>query len=308
MKELQLGLIGAGHWGRAYIRTIAGLPGMRLARVASRNPETAALVGKRCVVCADWRGVASAPDLDGVIIASPPALHAQVASACLEARRPVLVEKPLTMSVAEAEALVALAKRLGGFVLVDHTYLFHPAYVELKKRAQALGAPRLIRSEGGKCGPFRGDAGPLWDFGSHDVAVALDLVGRGLAAVEAKSERRGQGEVIDIRLDFPGGARAELRVGNGFETRRRKFSVVFEDRELTFDDAGGRPLVQTLLDAQGRPAGAAEEIPVAKVLPLTRAVEAFAEAVRGGSKDLSSLELGAAVVRVLAACEASLGR
>jgi predicted dehydrogenase len=305
VSEVRLGLIGAGHWGRAYIRTVASLPGLALTRVASKNPETAALVGKGCEVSADWRKIVSAKDLDGVIVAAPPAMHAELASACLAARLPVLVEKPLTLKVGEAQDLLALARRLGGFVLVDHVYLFHPAYVELKKRARGLGAPRLIRSEGGRLGPFRTDAAPLWDCGSHDVALALDMMGQSPSAVAAVSQPRPQGEIIDIRLDFASGARAELRVGNGFETRRRSFSVRFNDRELTLDDAGGPPLVASSLDGEGRPKGPAEKIEVDKALPLTRAVEAFAEAVRARSKDLSSLELGVAVVETLARCEAA---
>jgi len=272
--------------------------------VGSRNPATQELVGKDCVVSADWRELAHAGDLDGVIVCTPPKLHAEMVRACLEAALPVLVEKPLTMDLKEATSLLELARKKKGYVLVDHIYLFHPAYIELKNRARALGLPQSISSAGGRFGPFRDDAPPLWDCGSHDVSLALDFMGEKPKAAQATFRPQKQGTLIDIRLDFTAGAQARLCVGNAFPTRNRMFCVRFRDKALTLDDAGPRPLVLSELDQYGRPKGEGEEIKIEKALPLTRAVEAFAAAIRSGSKDLSSLELGGAVVDVLAWCEA----
>ena len=301
MNALRLGLIGAGHWGRAYIKTLAQVPGLVLAKVASRNPETRALAGPDCAVSAGWETVAQAKDLDGIIIATPPALHSAMTAACLESGLPVLVEKPLTMDASEAKSLLELARRKRGYVLVDHIYLFHPAYIELKNRARALGMPQLISSAGGREGPFRDDAPPLWDFGAHDVAMAVDFMGETPKAVQAAFRPQRKGELIDIRLDFTGGIQARLCVGNGYTRRERMFCVRFRERALTLDDAGPKLLVLSDLDQYGRPQNA-EEIKVEKTLPLTRAVEAFAAGIRAGSKDLSSLELGVSVVDILEKC------
>jgi predicted dehydrogenase len=305
VNPLRLGLIGAGYWGQAYIKTIAKIPGLRLARVGSRNPATAQLVEKDCVVSTDWRELAHAGDLDGVIVCTPPKLHAQMVRSCLESGLCVLVEKPLTMDVSEAKELLELARKKKGYVLVDHIYLFHPAYIELKNRARGLGVPQLISSAGGRLGPFRDDAPPLWDCGSHDVALALDFMGENPKAAQATFRPQKQGTLIDIRLDFTAGAQARLCVGNAFPARNRLFCVRFRDQALTLDDAGPRPLVLSELDQYGRPKGEGEDVKIEKALPLTRAVEAFAAAIRSGSKDLSSLELGVAVVDVLARCEPS---
>ena len=71
-KNLNLGLIGAGPWGHNYIRTIDGLDGITLACLASRNPESARLVGPGCKIHQDWREMIKTNDLNGVIIATPP--------------------------------------------------------------------------------------------------------------------------------------------------------------------------------------------------------------------------------------------
>ncbi|MBI3553561.1 MAG: Gfo/Idh/MocA family oxidoreductase [Elusimicrobia bacterium] len=301
---MKLGLIGAGPWGRNYIKTIAALPELALSAVASRNPETRALVGPGCAVTSDWRELAQDKGLDGVIIAAPPALHAEMASACLERGLPVLVEKPLAMEPASANELLALARRKKGFALVDHIYLFHPAYAELRNRARRLGPPALISAAVGNKGPFRPDARTLWDYGPHDVALCLDFLGEKPKAVEAKFRPQKQGELIDMRLDFSQGLQARLCVGNGMQKRESMFCVRWRDVALTLDDQGPRALVLSKLDQYGKPKDEGEEIAVEKALPLTKAVEAFASAIKAKSKDLSSLELGAAVVDILARCEA----
>ncbi len=307
MKELRLGLIGAGPWGRSYIKTIAGIPGLKLARVASRNPETRKLVPEGCEVTEHWHAVCESIDLDGVIIASPPHTHAEFVGACLNRGLPTLVEKPLTLDAAEAKGLLALARAKHGFVLVDHIYLFHNAYLELKNRARGLGVPQLISAAGGNKGPFRENALPLWDYGPHDLAMCLDFLGERPESIEAKFRPQDKGQLIDIRLKFSGGLQARLCVGNGMQKRERNFCVRWRDQALTLDDAGPRALVLSKLDMYGKPKDQGEEIKVDKTPPLTRAVEAFAKAIRAKSTDLSSLELGVAIVEILARCEEMRG-
>jgi predicted dehydrogenase len=305
LSDFRLGLVGAGPWGRNYIKTIASLPGLRLARVASKNPETRKLVPPGCEITKHWHSLCDSIDLDGVIIASPPDTHFELTRKCLERGLPVLVEKPLTLDPAQAAELLRLAREKKGYVLVDHIYLFHPAYLELKNRARGLGLPQMISSAGGNKGPFRKDARPLWDYGPHDLALCLDFLGAKPKSIEARFRALGDGELVDIRLDFPDGLQARLCVGNGMQKRERMFCVRWRDKALTLDDQGPRTLVYSRLDDYGRPKHKGdEEIVVEKIPPLTRAVETFVQAARAKSQDLSSLELGVAIVELLARCEA----
>ena len=111
--SLNLGLIGAGPWGRNYIDTIRALDGVALTRLASRNPESAALAGPDCEITGDWRKMLAAGDLDGVIIATPPALHAEMTLAAIDRGVAVLVEKPMTLNLAEAEIVLERAQSQG---------------------------------------------------------------------------------------------------------------------------------------------------------------------------------------------------
>ena len=293
---LALGLIGAGRWGRVFIRTLGNLDGVRLARVASSNPDTAALVD--CPVTPDWRDVAEDSSLDGVIIATPPALHADMTRAAVARGLPVLVEKPLTLDEDEARALDSFVRDEGGLVMVDHVHLFHPAWRALKERAAGLGPIRFIRTASGGPGPSRDDATVLWDWGSHDVAMCLDLMGTMPEGASARCvEKRPEGEAVSLRLDFPGGVRADVEISNIMERKTRLFSVVTDRGTLIYDGQGPSPLMH-------RQDGQDDVVmDVAAVPALDCAIMAFADAVRGGSRDGASLRLGADTVAVLARCQ-----
>ncbi|MBI4969605.1 MAG: Gfo/Idh/MocA family oxidoreductase [Rhodospirillales bacterium] len=307
---IRLGLIGAGRWGRVYIESIKRLPELRLARVASRNPETAARVGPDTTVEPDWRAVAQAPDLKGVIIATPPATHAEIALAAIEVGMPVLVEKPLALDVESAATIRQAAVAHKSFVMVEHTHLFHPAFRALKELGAPLGRLRRIDSEAGNHGPFRPDTPVLWDWGAHDVAMALDLVGRmpvELSAKRTQSESRaeGQGENLEIELVFPEGIEARICLGNLFATKRRTLAAQFERATLVYDDLAPAKLTLHPPGSDGRQEPG-EPLAIADTRPLDVALREFAEAILAERDDTHSLDLGVAVVSVLAALEEKL--
>ena len=297
---LRLGLIGAGRWGRNYVPTIGALDGVRLVRLADPDPACRALVDGSCRVTADWREVAEADDLDGVIVATPPALHATMTKTAVAAGRAVLVEKPLTVDAAEAAVLSRFVTHHGGYVMVEHTHLFNPAFRKLKELAGGLGPVREIHGEAGNHGPYRTDAPVLWDWGPHDVAMCLDLLG--VSPEKVAAERMAarpvgtiEGEILDIRLEFPEAVTAAIRIGNILDKRRR-FTVRFDDATLVFDDLADAKLLR-------RPG---EPVPVAPQRPLSVAVTEFAAAIRSGARDTASLDLGVAVTQVLARCQTVL--
>lgn len=302
---VRLGLIGAGRWGRNYIRTITGLDGLRLTAVASRNPGTASLVPDGCAVSPDWRELVTGKKIDGVVIATPPRQHAEMVRAAIDAKLPALVEKPLTLDLAEALALRDAAVSSGGFFMVGHTHLFHPAYRALKALAPELGPVRALRGEAGNFGPYRPDTPVLWDWGPHDVALCLDLMGK--MPEEARSrvaERRtvegGVGEIVEMSLTFPGGVGAELRFGT-LMPRRRWFAAHFDKGVLVYDDLAPAKLTRHApTSSYAAPTGSGIPVEIPDELPLTNVVKAFAAAIRSGKRDPEPMHFGVRVVEVLA--------
>ncbi len=302
MKPVRLGLIGVGSWGRNYIATLRDFPGAVLARVATRNPDAPALVGPSCEVQKDWRALLAAGDLDGVIITSPAPLHAEQLDAAISAGLPVLIEKPLTLDLGQARRFLEMAQASRVHVLVDHIYLFHPAYQELKRRASGLGAPLRIESSGGNLGPFRASVTPLWDYGPHDISLCLDLLGTMPTKIEAEAATARGGEILRVKLVFPGNVGASLTFGNGFAVKERRLRAVFEGGELLFDDLRDVPLRERLA---GKPSQA---LAVETERPMNRALRSFVQSIVSGEPDFASLRLAVDVVAVLEGCGKALGR
>ena len=303
---LRLGLIGAGRWGRNYIKTIATLDGVRLAELASNNPESAQLVPVGCTIRSDWRAILDARRIDGLIIATPPAMHARMICDAVDAGLPVLVEKPLTLNLAEALATREFVVARKGFVMVGHTHLFHPAFRKLKALAPRYGLIRTILGEGGNHGPFRRDTPVIWDWGAHDVAMCLDLLGdlpvhATARRVESRVMTEGFGEVVEMELHFPGAAMALIRIGN-ILPKKRSFKVELDKAALVYDELNPDPL--TLFLAPGF--SVQEAVEVGWERPLTRVLVEFAAAIGEGQGDTGSLDLGVRVVEVLQICADSL--
>jgi len=296
---IRLGLIGAGRWGRNYIRTIAALDGVRLTRLASRNPASAGWVGPGYVISADWRQVIGAGGIEGVIIATPPSLHAQMTIAAVAAGIPVLVEKPLTLGLAEAARLREQVRTRNGLVMVDHTHLYHPAFEELKRHVAALGMIREIEAEAGNQGPYREDVPVLWDWGPHDIAMCLNLLRelpREVSAARVAHERMGKAEAETVRLNLTFGAGLHARITlSNMIAKTRRFAVHCDGGVLVYDDVAPNKLVLRRDEEE-------EPINVPPEPPLSRVVKAFVAGIDAGNDATTSLDLAVDVVVVLGRC------
>lgn len=302
----RLGLIGVGRWGSNYVRTIQDSQHAVLARVSTERSDVSRLVGPTCHVDRRWQSLIDSGDLDGVIIATPTRLHFTMAHYALSRGLPVLIEKPLTMDVSEARALRELALERDIPMLVDHVYLYHPAYRALRHE---LGerVPLRIDGRAGNAGPLRPDTPVLWDWGPHDLAMCLDLVGETPTRVSAESlERRPVGntvgESLRLHLEFPSGTMANLSLSNILEERHRFLSVDTGSERLVFDDASEAKVYREPSGSSGR----RKPISFVTEPPLAVAVREFLEAIERGTGTDKEADLATEVVVTLARCAATL--
>ncbi len=302
--ELRLGLIGAGRWGKRYIETIRGMSGVRLAVVVSGNEETTHLVPDAAVV-SDWQDLV-AEDLDGVVIATPPATHSKILSSMVSAGIPTMVEKPLCLDLTEALALRDLVLKSKVLILVDHTQLFHPAFTALKVHGDELGPVRFIRSEGSAFGPFRPDVSVLWDWAPHDVSLCLDLLNR----VPEQVSALGDDGSITIWLHFDNQTSAWITNSNLSLQKRRLLTVYYQHHALVLDDSETDKLKEYRVDFEGSPKNCALDsgdiLPVPQGMPLTCAVSYFEQGIRGGDTARFGLDLACDVIRTIDAAQRAL--
>ena len=316
---VRFGLIGAGRWGRTYLRTIPVLADRcQLTHLCTRTPQHAELVPYPVAVTSDWKTLIDS-NCDAVIITTPPDTHAEILEACLEAGKPCIVEKPLCLDLATAERLHQRIKASSIPILVDHAHLFNPAYDELKRAVGNGGEPvRLIVSEGMGLGPFRSHTPALWDWAPHDFSLCLDLLGRMPQRIETLGGPRspqGVVEAVSVRLDFPGDVCAWVQVGGLSLQKRRTLSVFTETRLYLWDNLGSERLTVAPIAFSRRYDGGVPEPlqrspipPTSGLPPMVSMITYFLDGLAGGDRRYFGTELALNVTRLLAQCDVALRR
>ncbi len=233
---LQIGLIGAGHFGRFHALKLAGAKRARLAGVADLDAERARVVAREAgaVVCSveELLGVA-----DAVVIAAPAEFHFELASRALRAGKHVLVEKPIAASVAEAVELGRLARAAGLVLQVGHLERFSAAHGAVTAR---MGKPLYI--EAVRIAPFkpRGtDVSVILDLMIHDLDLILALIDAPIDHVDAvgASVASAHEDIANARIRFANGAVATITASRISLKTERKMRIFSQDKYLTVDFA-----------------------------------------------------------------------
>ena len=180
MSSIGLAVIGAGYWGPNLVRTAIATPALQLEWLCDLDEKRAqAVLGRYTTVKAteSYDRVLADPAVAAVAIATPVATHFDLVRAALEAGKHVLVEKPLTSSVAEGAKLAALAERSGLVLMCDHTYCYTPAVRRIREfiRGGEIGEVQFVDSVRINLGLVRSDVDVLWDLAPHDLSI-LDFV------------------------------------------------------------------------------------------------------------------------------------
>ena len=225
MSRLRMAVIGVGHLGKEHARILAGLREVELVGVADVNSEQAVAVAGRCGTRAFDRFEPLLGRVEAVTVVVPTVHHYAVARSFLERGVPVLVEKPITGSLPEADELVDLAARKGVALQVGHIERFNPAFEELRKRPIQ---PKFIESE--RHGPFTGrstDIGAVLDLMIHDLDLLLSLVGSPVERVEAMGAAvfGGHEDVVNARLTFANGCLANVTASRVSPKPKRRLRV-----------------------------------------------------------------------------------
>jgi predicted dehydrogenase len=222
MRRLRIGVVGVGHLGKEHARILAGLPDVELIGIADVDADQAEAVALRCNTRAFTDYQVLLPLVDAAVIVTPTVHHYAVASTFLRRGIPLLVEKPLAPTLAQAEELVDLARLQGVILQVGHIERFNPAFESLQTRPLQ---PKFI--SGHRLGLFSGrssDIGAVLDLMIHDLDLLLTFVRSPVRSVEAVglSVLGGHEDMAHARLTFADGCVAELAASRiSMEASRR---------------------------------------------------------------------------------------
>jgi len=188
---VRVALIGSGWIQDFHARGVLAYPGAELMAVANHRAESASALAERHgipEVTTDWRSLVTREDLDAVVVATPNALHAEQSVAFLDAGTHVLVEKPMAVSVAECEAMIAASRAGGASLMVAHCWRFREEVVVMRNRVAAGELGEIVKTrgygvhvawgpEGWFVDPALAGGGALVDMGVHAIDTARFVLG-----------------------------------------------------------------------------------------------------------------------------------
>jgi predicted dehydrogenase len=242
---VRLAQLGCGYWGPNLLRNFSSQADCHVKIVAEPDPKRREYVDAeypRTMTSPDWRSAITDPEIDAVVIATPASTHYVVARAALEANKHVFVEKPLAMSLVEADELVALAGARARTLMVGDTFLYNAAVRYLKRLIQDgdLGDIYYIYTQRLNLGQVRTDVNAWWNLAPHDISILLYLMDWELpvsvAAHGIDYIQPGIEDVVFANLTWANRVNAHIQVSWLDPGKTRKVTVVGNRKMVVYDD------------------------------------------------------------------------
>lgn len=305
MNHTRLALVGPGVWGNKYIKTIEKIDGIILENIVCKNIKNKKNLRNNFYVTDILREVTESKEIDGIIVATPPNTHFQIAYEAIKNKKPVIIEKPLTLNSQEAESLIDLAFTNKTNVRVNHIYLYHSLYRILKKHIKNKKDLRFIYSQSGNHGPFREDVSPIWDWGPHDLSMCLDLIGEMPIEINARltkeipNSNRNMSN-INVELIFKDQKFAELNFGNLMENKKRLLRLDFQECSYIFDPLKYNFIQEVkFLEQKSTQLSKVGDYSVIKKSPLENLLDDFVCDIKNESFQIQDLQLAKNVVLLI---------
>jgi predicted dehydrogenase len=259
MSPIGLAVIGAGYWGPNLVRTALATPELRLESLCDLDIQRAqAVLGPSSTIRAtsSYEEVLADAAIKAVAIATPAATHFDLVRAALEAGKHVLVEKPLTASVAEGQKLAHLAQQSGQVLMCDHTYCYTPAVQRIRQliRAGEIGVIQFVDSVRINLGLVQPDVDVLWDLAPHDLSILdfvlpEDVVPVAIAAQAGDPIGAGRACLAYLSVWLSNGALAHVHVNWLSPTKIRTTLFGGSRRTIVWDDMN--PIARLMIHDRG---------------------------------------------------------
>ena len=293
--KLRVGVIGVGHLGQHHARVYAELDTCELVGVADNDAQRGQEIAQRhqTVYFHDYRDLCE--QVEALSIAVPTAHHHEIGLECLQRGIHLLIEKPISRTVEEADALIASAASHQAIVQVGHTERFNGAVVKL---AEVVDAPAFIESN--RLSPFperSTDIDVVLDIMIHDIDIILSLVkcpvkkldAVGIPVITSKID------IANVRVEFENGCIANVTASRVSLKKERKLRIFQPQKYISLDYQAQTVNVVELKYPERRhdfpntrPVIVPYPLQIKKQEPLKAELESFVECVRTGGTPVVS--------------------
>ena len=305
--KVRVAVVGAGEFGRNHVRVYREMDAVELVGVVDRDSGRAESVAAEFATAA----IASLEELrgraDAVSVAVPTISHSEVGCQLMAMGLDVLVEKPMAASVAEADQLLAAARRNKRILQVGHVERFNPAVVAVEP---ILNRPLFFEVHRlGVFTPRSLDVDVIFDLMIHDLDILLALVDEPVTEVKAVGipVLTDKVDIAHARLEFAGGAVANVTASRVSTERVRKMRFFQQHEYISLDYARRDALRVGVKKAGPQPEFGFEKLAAPATEPLRAELDAFVEAVKTRREPRTNGQAGRAAldlaVRVMASIQ-----
>jgi predicted dehydrogenase len=329
--QIGIAIVGCGDWGMNYVRVFSELPQATVIAAIDLREDRLQVVKRRFLTVDTFQEYGEAlenPDVEGVVVSTPASMHHSIVRDSLLSGKHVLVEKPMTTHVWQAEELAALAEELAPVLMVGHTFLYNSGIRKMKTCMNEKDFGRIYYLHGLRTnlGPIRKDVNAIWDLAPHDVSIfnyLLDSTPEWASAVGATVLGNGREDVGFITLHYPNGVIGNIHVSWANPNKVRQVTVVASNKRICFDDLNSVEPIRIFEKGVASQPTEANSFGEFRLLvrdgdivsprveasePLKNQCSHFLDCIRTGKKPVTDARNGLEAVKVMVAIQASMAR
>lgn len=287
MKKVRAGVIGAGYLGQFHAEKYAGMPEVELVGLVDADLDRATLLAGKLNTRASVDPASLIGKVDAVSIVTPTVLHHRIAKQFLEQGIHVLVEKPMTETLDQADELIGLAARKNVLLQVGHIERFNPAVTAVKS---LLKTPRYITAE--RAAPYTvrcTDVNVVLDLMIHDLDIVTDLAGSMPKELSAAgvSLMTDEIDMATARIVYHNGCIADVTASRISDEKKRLLRI-FDDQAIYMSDYQTQKATISRIKAGDIPQLMVKDISSDRRDTLGDEIRAFVQSVRSGVRPLVS--------------------
>ena len=316
----QVALVGCGYWGKNLCRNFHAIGVLSTVVDATENGQaTARSIAPDAQITDNLDDVLRDEHIQGIALATPAETHAELAIQAMHAGKDVFVEKPMALTLGDAEKMKEVAEETGRILMVGHLLEYHPAVLKLREMIATgeLGKINYIYSNRLNFGKVRTEENALWSFAPHDVAVILRLMGKAPVLVSACGGSyltKGIADTTMSNLKFDDESRAHIFVSWLHPFKEQRLVAVGDKKMAIFNDVA--PYGEKLLlypqnvEFEGSTPLLKKEEPEffdhVDTEPLREECNHFLECIQSRKQPWTDAKSGIDVLKVLHACQESI--
>ena len=236
-------VVGGGYWGKNHIKTLIELNAFH--SVVEKDFKNSAKLTNQFDKIKVYKNIEESFEdnsIDGYIIATPAKTHFELAEKIITLKKPVLIEKPFTLSVPEAKKLIKLSQKNNSAMMAGHLLLFHPALIKIKKmlKEKKIGKILYIYSNRLNFGKIRDHENVLWSLGPHDISIFQYLVGSFPEKIHAEGSAKIQKNIHDfvmLNLKYKNNISGHIFLSWLNPFKEHKLVVIGSKGALVFEDS-----------------------------------------------------------------------